>query len=230
MKRKAIDTAQRGAEVLLPRRRTTRSDARLEQRAVEEAARTHAHQQRAISQTPLEQALSLVIAGGFLYRYDCLAIATVSKSCNDIWQEEKETFPEWANVEVISFEDNRGKAESNSVNFSQELLTSHVFLRQVFDKVNSLRVAGQPTKKKRSQAEAELLQWGEDFRYARVSIFPAGRGLGLKIGFGHARQDYRFTWVQYLNLHDLTIMTGVFYKHGLTGRAQRLYDGEPLWP
>jgi hypothetical protein len=87
------------------RRRTTRLEARLEQRAGEAAARTdretHDRQQRAMEQTPLEQALSVVIAGGFLYRYDCMEIAAARKSCNDIWYEEKETFPEWANVQVI---------------------------------------------------------------------------------------------------------------------------------
>jgi hypothetical protein len=104
MKRQAIDTAQEVAP-----RRKTRSDTLPERRAAEESARleqrieqeTRDREQRAIEQTPFEQALLLVIAEGFLYRYECLATAAVSKSCNDIWQDSKSTFPGWADVEVL---------------------------------------------------------------------------------------------------------------------------------
>jgi hypothetical protein len=207
---------------------------------VEQATERDRQKRTLAPASSFEEALSLVITNGFLYRYDCLSIASTSTGCNDVWKENKQDFPEWANVE-IHFEDTVGRNSPDRsmslCNVSQELLTSHAFLRQVFDKASTLNVEETSTSgKKRAQAEPALLKWGVDIQVAKVLIFRDSPGTcRISVSFGKAesfskdtKSFHKCPWRCFL-WPDLTLSSG--YVPGRFGcRRWGVYDGESVWP
>jgi len=245
MKRKADQEIQ----ALPAQGRTTRSmsrrqrlEANLQRARVEE-------QERAIKQTPFEKILSIVVSNGFLYRFQCLnSIPCISKGCNDVWKDLKRmnAIPEKA-VEVEFSEFSGSKFFWNeeyervspstmlppSYRVTKRLITSQAFLKNLFEKINDLKVRSRPSKKKRAEALSALPKWGEDIQIVKVITWGSCRcndgGILLDFGknvrslIGKEKRKCFVPCQKYVRLRpDLTIWGG------LTKRALQLYDGLPL--
>jgi hypothetical protein len=201
------------------------------------------------AQTPFEAALSLVLASGFLYRYECMSCAMANTTCRDIWKEKEAHFPEYANVEVHwtrTPEFKVGLPEWMAErDIGIEVLTSHAFLGQVFDRLNHLHVeAKATTPKKRAEAEASLLEWGKDIQIAHLKIFDTGivieMGLRKRCHFLVDRVRNYTTWhfpIDYgdgkkwsCNLKPDFTLNGRGFPSLPGHKDWSLYDGTPLWP
>jgi hypothetical protein len=135
---------------------------------------------RAVNQTLFEQVFGICMTGGFLYRYNCMTVAVTSKGCNDVYTLHKDKLPASAQVCItpfLTYQKVEGWPVSNRRTAIcwghycawQELVTSHAFVRSIFDKVNRIRVQAETTKKKLAEAEAVLPIWGGDLHSVTVS-------------------------------------------------------------
>jgi hypothetical protein len=187
----------------------------------------------------MELALRLIISEGYLYRYDCRSVAAACRRWNHVWQEIKDDLPDWASIEVLPLEQ-----PSPPPAWMKEpaLLTSHKFLRRIFEQVRDLKVAAKPSKKKRAKAKDELPKW-EDYEVAIITIVESSRprrritgpAIGYHIDLGMKRHvihsDHPLTSEANMLLKpdfscqlyaDFRLMAGI--------RCWRVYDGKPLWP
>jgi hypothetical protein len=181
----------------------------------------------------IEQVLKLVISEGFLYRYDCRSLGATCRRWWGVWQETQDVLPDWASLQVLKLTNlSRGCDPYPAWVTDADLLTSHAFLRKVFDEIRALKVAAKPSKKKRAQAQAELPKF-EDYEMASVSVWESrspGQPAGMHIRFSMKKtlnENLGFLFGQkgdfICRLHpDFSVMTGI--------RCWRVYDGEPLWP
>jgi hypothetical protein len=157
-------------------------------------------------QTPFEQAFALVLTGGFLYRYDCIEVASTSKGCHDVYRLHKDNLPASAEVDIdqtlycINVPD-------GWMDTQRALLTSHAFVKTVFDKVHRIRVQQHLTKKARTEAEAALPLWGVDVSDGMVIVSLYSQ-IWIVLGPRRGLLDAR-CWEYQLTLDD---------------------SGQPVWP
>jgi len=111
----------------------------------------------------------------------------------------------------------------------EQALSSHLFVRQIFEKVNFLRAAAKKGKTKRDY-EAALPIWGVDIQAVTVMVWSPNKynSGGICITYGkkpypgsHHVQNHKGNYMFRL-YKDLTLWTGI--------RTWSVYDGEPLWP
>jgi hypothetical protein len=119
-----------------------------------------------------------------------------------------------------------------------EALQSAEFVRQVFDKVNALKVAAKPTPGARAKAKAALPVWGVDVQVAQVTVWGPNEynGGGLVIRYGKKKNVTFWTHGRILKIYDrsrrntllvrpypnLVLWTGI--------RNRTVYDKQPLSP
>jgi hypothetical protein len=187
-----------------------------------------------LMETPQLRALPIVLANsGFLYKYECLRAAETCKDWLAIWKEVKDELPEASQVEInISF-DTPGLiwAEPDWVTEQglKFVLGTPEFVRQVFDKVNELKVAAKSSKKQKEKARAGLPKWGIDFHEATLFVWGSSNrdtgGIHIRLHRDCSRDKFPnrvgIQWHVRLN-PNLILWTGI--------RAWRVYDFEPLWP
>jgi hypothetical protein len=206
--------------------RMTRSRSLL--RAKEQKAEQKQLQRQSLPPTLFERILPILLHGGYLYRFECMALACTSLGCNDSWNKNKNKLPSGTNLFVTEFCKSSRWVRDNNLSF--ELVVSEEFLRHVFDQVNRINVASRPSKRKRAQAQAGLPVWGKDIQFAYVCpfkpsyYFPNG---SLYIEFGEVSRGkalaYGDAWR--CRLHpNLSISSGLY------PRAWGIYDRQPLWP
>ena len=187
----------------------------------------------------MELALRLIVSEGYLYRYDCRSLAATCRRWNNLWQESKENLPDRAYIEVLPLEQ---PTPAPAWMKDPALLTSHKFLRKIFDQVRELKVAAKPTKKKRAIAQQEVPKW-EDYEVAIITIIESSRprrritgpAIGYHIDLGMKRHVIHGNrpLISETNMllkpgfscqlySDFRLMAGI--------RCWRVYDGKPLWP
>ena len=216
MKRSATESIVDGTTSMnhqLRPRRKTRAVARLEAQAEQAAAKQKRKEDeranRAANSSPFESCFSIMIKNGFLFRHECLWIASTSKSCNDVWEENKETLPEKCLVEIKLYTSDRNVASTsdrsvvsdipawmNRIGLTKETIGSTHFVKHVFDYINRLRIEskGKLTAYKRRQEEAKLLTWGgKQVQVATVHYWAANNynDGGICIATGHKSQLFR---------------------------------------
>jgi hypothetical protein len=217
-------------------RRQTRSVAR---RLNEEAHHQQKNERRqnelkeravTLMETSELQALPMVLSSGFLYTHQCMNAAVTCKNWQYVWMDVQHQLPAACEVEIdlINITSYSNLAVPQWVSMRkglEEVIRSFEFVRQVVDKVNAMKVAAKPSKKKRAQAQAALPKWGIDIHSATVYIWApnnhndGGISIDLYKNVGRTRSDIGWK----CRLHpDLTIWTGI--------RNRRVYDGKPLWP
>jgi len=187
--------------------------------------------------TPLLKALPVVVSSGFLYQHDWMSAAATCQNWYHVWKEVEDGLPAFAKVEVF-VEDISGRDRSAvwiQEDGLDEAIRSPEFLRQVFDKVNALRVVAKKGKTARARAEAALPVWGIDLQVAILSVWGpwSHNSGGICITFGK-KKDFQFlkhTGAPYLSGRSpwkirldrqLRLWTGI--------RTWPVYDGQPLWP
>jgi len=214
--------------------RRTRSVVRRNQANARAVQQQHSRAS-ALMSTPLLQALPAVLSSGFLYEYDCLKAASICQNWYHAWKEVENLLPENAKVEIRVQYDRGYPPDWIQESGLEETIGTHEFVRQVFDKVNALKVVAKPSKAARARAEAALPKWGIDVQKADVYVWgPTFRNnggicidLGLEKNFkvvlptGKYFLSGRAVWKCHLD-PNLVLWTGI--------RSWRVYDGEPLWP
>ena len=205
MKRSATESIVDGTTSMnhqLRPRRKTRAVARLEAQAEQAAAKQKSIEDeranRAANSSPFESCFSIMIKNGFLFRHECLWIASTSKSCNDVWEENKETLPEKCLVEIKVYTSDRNLASDlpawmNRIGLTKETIGSSRFVKHVFDYINRLRIEskGKLTAYKRRQEEAKLLTWGGKQVHVATVHYWAENNYndgGICIDIGHKSQ------------------------------------------
>jgi hypothetical protein len=224
---------------------TRRLNHEAERKQREERDRQVAHE-RAVSlmETPQLQALPLVLVkSGFLRKHECLNAAVTCKDWCAIWKEVEDELPEANQVEIhLAFDRKKIPCWAEDEGLDTVLGTQE-FVRQVFDKVNALKVDAKRSKKKQDEARSALPKWGVDFHYADVFVWGpnshnnggihislkkhfignfAGReALPQEVVFALQRSWNGIGWTVRLDT-NLVLWTGI--------RSWRVYDWSPLWP
>lgn len=217
--------------------RTTQSTIRQEQerKAIAELQLVRA---LALMSTPLLRALPVVLLSGYLYQYDCM---TAASSCQDwyhVWKEVEDRLPDDARVH--HFVDCRTDLvdlywDHTEARGLTEALQSPHFVRQVFDKVNALKVAAKPTPGARAKAKAALPVWGVDVQ-ATLVIFRRPNWLnpgGLCIRYGKKKNvivsenGQNFSWGG-RNTLVLKLFPNFIVCSSLRNRT--VFDEQPIWP
>jgi hypothetical protein len=189
-----------------------------------------------LMETPQLRALPLVLSkSGFLYKYECLRAAETCKFWLAIYKEVKNELPEASLVEIKVSYGRTGNRDGVVVpdwvteQGLKNVLGTSEFVRQVFDRVNELKVAAKTSKKQKEKARAGLPKWGLDFHAATLIVWGPSHhndgGIHISLHRDCSRDKFpnrvELQWKIRLD-PDLILWTGI--------RAWRVYNFEPLWP
>jgi hypothetical protein len=208
------------------------------ERQIVRAAEQHARAS-ALMSTSLLRALPVVLSNGYLYQYDCMTAAATCQDWYHIWKEVEDRLPH--NARVHHFMRSRCCSYPLWVRYTlglTEALQSPGFARQVWDKVNALKVAAKPTPGARAKAKAALPVWGVDVQVAEVYTWGPNQynDGGLSIRYGKKKNVTFSTIKTAVVIYDwskrntiavsldpnLVLWTGI--------RNRTVYDEQPLWP
>ena len=227
MKRSAVESAN---PIPMTRKLRSATERRRQEEAHEEreARAFQAKSERAKQQTPFEQVLGLVILQGYLYKHECLKVASTSRGSFDVWKDVEDKLPEENLVEITVSVD---RTKPHSVPFWYErdgkmgIVKTPEFVRNAFDTINALNVRAKKTPNERNKAQAKLLRWGIDILHARVYVWAPNNhnSGGLAIDLGKKRGYQYGLWKCRIE-PDFIIWTG------LTPRAEQRYNYLPIWP
>jgi hypothetical protein len=225
--------------------RRTRSTTRHEQekkamaeRQLVRAAEQHARAS-ALMSTSLLRSLPVVLSSGYLYQYCCMTAAATCQDWYHTWKEIEDRLPD--NARVHHFMASPRCCYPLWVRFTHgltEALASPGFVRQVWDKVNALKVAAKPTPGARAKAKAALPVWGVDVQVAELYVWGPNQynDGGLSIRYGKKKnvtfRTYKTTVVIYdwnkRNTLAVSLDSNLVLWTGIRNRT--VYNEEPLWP
>jgi len=183
-------------------------------------------------------ALSIVIANGFLFRFDCMSLACTDRDSYNLWQGIKLSnfIPNYANAVEVQFNGAIPNwKQGKKLDITKKLLVSQAFLANVYYTLYDLRAKSRRTKRERTEAQVRCPKWGEDIQFVEVVVWDVNKlnDGGIHIAFGSKNRfrlqgdPFQCPRIKFENVRlfpDLTLWTG------LSKRAVKLYDGSPLLP
>ena len=225
MKRAALQQKIDSARVTkkLSRRvlRSTRRSTRYETERMREV--------EALMATPFLRALPLLVGSGFLYKWECRAVALTSKKCRAIVAEVHDTIPAQCQVEI---ECNMKHENDEEIwprwvlaRGLQHEIPTQEFSRAIFQKLCDLKVAAESTERKKQKVRDGLPKWGVDFLkvhmwiWDRISINDGGIYLSLN----QVNTGVFCGWSIRLD-NNLCLWTWNTFR-----KWRKVYDYRPLW-
>lgn len=224
--------------------RVTRSATRLVQLQTErdqeyaEKEQERLEKANALMATPLLQALPLVFGrSGFLYKCECRNAALVSKSWKSIVVECQHEIPRDNQVQISITYDKKGTEPIPTWvthRGLEDVLPTQEFSRAIFEKLCNLKVAAEPTERKKQKMRDSLPKWGEDFLGLHMFVW----GATLRNSGGIHLEISRFSDYGRSGLYVMDKIKGWsirldkylrLWTWGPFRRWQRIYDGEPLF-
>ena len=207
---------------------------RLTQRK-EEKERDRLEMVQAKMATPLLRALPLVVGSGFLYKWECRAVALASKTCQAVIAEVQHEIPRHCQVEIKCDWILRGRNRRWPMwvreRGLQHVIPAQEFSRAIFQKLCDLKVDAETTERKKEKVRDALPKWGVDFLSIRMLVWDAfhrnNGGIHFSLYKGCSAtggpQNRLRGWTVRMD-DDLWLWTwDAFHKW------KKIYNHKPLW-
>lgn len=177
-----------------------------------------------LATTPLLQVLPLVLSSGYLYSHECIQAASTCKNWFRVWDEVGERLPFDSQVQVFF----KTGGRPNLPKKYKGALRTPQFVRQVFDKVNELKLMAETDDETaRNNLRQNLPVWGSGIRF--VYVFCGNSGVSIEYSkTDRIRQNSIFKHYP----GEIVLAVKLDEELKLRGGVETLddYDGTPLWP
>ena len=200
----------------------------------EDRERERLEKAQAMMATPLLRALPLVVGSGFLFKWECRAVALASKPCQAIVAEKHHEIPRHCQVEIKCDLSVRGGTEWPKwvrARGLQGVIPTPAFSRAIFQKLCDLKVDAETTERKKQKVRDALPKWGVDFFAVHMHIWDAGHrndgGIYFSLNKCFKPGAFPGNILRGWNLRiddDLVLWTwDAFHKW------KKIYNWKPLW-